>query len=200
MLPVFFNMVTGHNDTDNWSLIEAAPKGLRKKLLKLIDEEIINAKSGKPSGIWLKCNAIVDPIIINALYKASSSGVKIDLIVRGVCCLKPGVPNLSENIKVKSIIGRFLEHGRIYCFAAGRKMPSSKNKVFISSADLMQRNFDRRVELLIPIKNHTVHAQILKQIMVVSLNDVNQSWEMDNQGNYKRLNMIEQKFLLMSIS
>ena len=183
----FFNMVTGHNDTDNWSLIEAAPKGLRKKLLKLIDEEIINAKSGKPSGIWLKCNAIVDPIIINALYKASSSGVKIDLIVRGVCCLKPGVPNLSENIKVKSIIGRFLEHGRIYCFAAGRKMPSSKNKVFISSADLMQRNFDRRVELLIPIKNHTVHAQILKQIMVVSLNDVNQSWEMDNQGNYNRL-------------
>jgi polyphosphate kinase len=183
----FFNMVTGHNDTENWSLIEAAPKGLRKKLLRLIDEEIINAKSGKPSGIWLKCNAIVDPTIINALYKASASGVKIDLIVRGVCCLKPGVPNLSENIRVKSIIGRFLEHGRIYCFAAGRKMPSSKNKVFISSADLMQRNFDRRVELLIPITNHTVHAQILKQIMVVSLNDINQSWEMDNQGHYNRL-------------
>jgi polyphosphate kinase len=183
----FFNMVTGHNDTENWSLIEAAPKGLRKKLLRLIDEEIINAKAGKPSGIWLKCNAIVDPTIINALYKASASGVKIDLIVRGVCCLKPGVPNLSENIRVKSIIGRFLEHGRIYCFAAGRKMPSSKNKVFISSADLMQRNFDRRVELLIPITNHTVHAQILKQIMVVSLNDINQSWEMDNQGHYNRL-------------
>jgi polyphosphate kinase len=183
----FFNMVTGHNDTENWSLIEAAPKGLRKKLLRLIDEEIINAKAGKPSGIWLKCNAIVDPTIINALYKASASGVKIDLIVRGVCCLKPSVPNLSENIRVKSIIGRFLEHGRIYCFAAGRKMPSSKNKVFISSADLMQRNFDRRVELLIPITNHTVHAQILKQIMVVSLNDINQSWEMDNQGHYNRL-------------
>ena len=183
----FFNMVTGHNDTDNWGLIEAAPKGLRKKLLRLIDEEIENAKAGKPSGIWLKCNALVDPTIIKSLYKASSNGVKIDLIIRGVCCLKPGVPNLSENIKVKSIIGRFLEHGRIYCFAAGRKMPSSKNKVFISSADLMQRNFDRRLELLIPITNHTVHAQILKQIMVVSLNDINQSWEMDNQGNYNRL-------------
>ena len=183
----FFNMVTGHNDTDDWGLIEAAPKGLRKKLLRLIDEEIENAKAGKPSGIWLKCNALVDPTIIKALYKASSNGVKIDLIIRGVCCLKPGVPNLSENIKVKSIIGRFLEHGRIYCFAAGRKMPSSKNKVFISSADLMQRNFDRRLELLIPITNHTVHAQILKQIMVVSLNDINQSWEMDNQGNYNRL-------------
>ena len=183
----FFNMVTGHNDTDDWGVIEAAPKGLRKKLLRLIDEEIENAKAGKPSGIWLKCNALVDPTIIKALYKASSNGVKIDLIIRGVCCLKPGVPNLSENIKVKSIIGRFLEHGRIYCFAAGRKMPSSKNKVFISSADLMQRNFDRRLELLIPITNHTVHAQILKQIMVVSLNDINQSWEMDNQGHYNRL-------------
>ena len=154
----FFNMVTGHNDTDDWGVIEAAPKGLRKKLLRLIDEEIENAKAGKPSGIWLKCNALVDPTIIKALYKASSNGVKIDLIIRGVCCLKPGVPNLSENIKVKSIIGRFLEHGRIYCFAAGRKMPSSKNKVFISSADLMQRKFDRRLELLIPITNHTVHA------------------------------------------
>ena len=183
----FFNMVTGHNDTDDWSLLEAAPKGLRKKLLRLIDEEIANTKKGKPSGIWFKCNAIVDPVIIKALYKASANGVKIDLIVRGVCCLKAGVTNLSENIRVKSIIGRFLEHSRIYCFAAGRKMPSSKNKVFISSADLMQRNFDRRVELLIPIQNHTVHAQILKQIMVVSLNDINQSWEMDNEGNYNRL-------------
>lgn len=183
----FFNMVTGHNDTEDWGLLEAAPKGLRKKLLTLIDEEIQNAKSGKPSGIWFKCNAIVDSKIIKALYKASSNGVKVDLIVRGVCCLKAGVPNLSENIRVKSIIGRFLEHGRIYCFASGSKMPSSKNKVFISSADLMPRNFDRRVELLIPIKNYTVQAQILKQIMVVSLNDVNQSWEMDSEGNYNRL-------------
>ena len=183
----FFNMVTGHNDTEDWGLLEAAPKGLRKKLLTLIDEEIQNAKSGKPSGIWFKCNAIVDSKIIKALYKASANGVKVDLIVRGVCCLKAGVPNLSENIRVKSIIGRFLEHGRIYCFASGSKMPSSKNKVFISSADLMPRNFDRRVELLIPIENYTVHAQILKQIMVVSLNDVNQSWEMDSEGNYNRL-------------
>ena len=183
----FFNMVTGHNDTEDWGLLEAAPKGLRKKLLTLIDEEIQNAKSGKPSGIWFKCNSIVDSKIIKALYKASANGVKVDLIVRGVCCLKAGVPNLSENIRVKSIIGRFLEHGRIYCFASGRKMPSSKNKVFISSADLMPRNFDRRVELLIPIENYTVHAQILKQIMVVSLNDVNQSWEMDSEGNYNRL-------------
>mgnify|MGYP001376282913 CR=1 FL=1 len=183
----FFNMVTGHNDTEDWGLLEAAPKGLRKKLLTLIDEEIQNAKLGNPSGIWFKCNAIVDSKIIKALYKASANGVKVDLIVRGVCCLKAGVPNLSENIRVKSIIGRFLEHGRIYCFASGRKMPSSKNKVFISSADLMPRNFDRRVELLIPIENYTVHAQILKQIMVVSLNDVNQSWEMDSEGNYNRL-------------
>jgi polyphosphate kinase len=189
----FFNMVTGHNDTDDWGLLEAAPKGLRKKLLNLIEEEIANARLGKPSGIWFKCNAIVDPVIIKALYKASASGVKIDLIVRGVCCLKAGVPNLSENIRVKSIIGRFLEHGRIYCFAAGRKMPSSKNKVFISSADLMQRNFDRRVELLIPIQNYTVHAQILKQIMVVSLNDINQSWEMDREGNYNRLTIDKSK-------
>ena len=183
----FFNMVTGHNDTEDWSLLEAAPKGLRKKLLTFIDEEIQNSKLGKPSGIWFKCNSIVDSEIIKALYKASANGVKIDLIVRGVCCLKAGVPNLSENIRVKSIIGRFLEHGRIYCFASGKKMPSSKNKIFISSADLMPRNFDRRVELLIPIENYTVHAQILKQIMVVSLNDINQSWEMDREGNYNRL-------------
>ena len=183
----FFNMVTGHNETDDWGLLAAAPKGLRKMLLNLIDKEIENAKLDKPSGIWFKCNSIVDPIIIKALYKASAYGVKIELIVRGVCCLKAGVANLSENIRVKSIIGRFLEHGRIYCFASGSKMPSSKNKVFISSADLMPRNFDRRLELLIPILNHTVHAQILKQIMVVSLNDVNQSWEMDEKGNYHHL-------------
>ena len=189
----FFNMVTGHNEIDDWNLLSAAPKGLRKKLLNLIDIEIENAKIGNPSGIWFKCNSVVDPIIIKALYKASANGVKVELIVRGVCCLKAGVPHLSENIRVKSIIGRFLEHGRIYCFASGNKMPSSKNKVFISSADLMPRNFDRRLELLIPILNYTVHTQILKQIMVVSLNDVNQSWEMNAEGNYYHLKYDDKK-------
>ena len=183
----FFNFVTGHNDASDWKLLEVAPKGLRETLLNLIEQEIMNAKEGKPSGIWFKCNALVDPVLIQALYRASSFGVKIELIVRGVCCLKPGLKSVSENIKVKSIIGRFLEHGRIYCFASGNEMPSSKNKVFISSADLMQRNFDRRVELLVPIENKTVQTQILNQIMVVSLNDVNQSWEMDKDGNYHRL-------------
>ena len=175
------------NFDSDWKLLEVAPKGLRETLLDRIEQEIINAKDGKPSGIWFKCNALVDPVLIQALYRASSFGVKIELIVRGVCCLKPGLTSVSENIKVKSIIGRFLEHGRIYCFASGNEMPSSKNKVFISSADLMQRNFDRRVELLVPIENKTVQTQILNQIMVVSLNDVNQSWEMDKDGNYHRL-------------
>ena len=184
----FFNFVTGHNDASDWQLLEVAPKGLRSTLLNLVEQEIKNAKEGKASGIWFKCNALVDPVLIQALYRASSFGVKIELIVRGVCCLKPGLIGVSENIRVKSIIGRFLEHGRIYCFAAGHEMPSPKNKVFISSADLMQRNFDRRVELLVPIENNTVQAQILNQIMVVNLNDINQSWEMDKLGNYHRLN------------
>jgi polyphosphate kinase len=181
-----FNYMTGYAVPQNMHGVAIAPLNLRSTLYGLIDNEIAAAKKGKPSGIWIKINNLIDPDMIRRFYAASQAGVPIELIIRGICTLRPGIPGLSENIQVKSIVGRFLEHSRIYCFANGDKLPSRKAKVFISSADLMPRNLDFRIETLVPIENETVHEQILEQVMVANLKDVKQSWAMDSEGKYTR--------------
>ena len=183
----FFNMATGYASPSRWRHLSVAPDNLRNDILTLIDNEISNKLRGKKSEIWFKCNSLIDEEVINKLYKASQVGVKIELIVRGVCCLRPQIKGLSENISVRSIVGRFLEHSRIYCFSNGHSMPSSKAKIFISSADIMPRNFDRRYEVMVPILNQTVHKQILNQIMVANLKDNTQAWEMKSSGEYSRI-------------